>query len=231
MSRDNSMLEILQHTPVWVYIAFLAWLYLSIRACFTREINIRQASVFPVVFIFLSLLNFYAYPHPILTVPVWIVAAVVGGFISRTLLSLDRFKLGKKAHTLVVPGSYAILVLLLVYFVLRYYLGYQGAIHGGVQGLTYLQLTLFFCSSGFISGFFIARTWLLRKYFAALSRTSVWFNALINMLQVSVQKTVRSHSTGLSLSLVVKWYSVENTTLQGCCTRCKRLNYPLLCSI
>ena len=106
------MLEILQHTPVWVYIVFVVLLYLSIRACFSHEVNTRQAIIFPLVFI------------------------------------------------------------LLLYFFLRYYLGYQEAVRGGVLQLTTTQLILFFCSSGFTTGFFIARAWLLRKYYVSLNHAS-----------------------------------------------------------
>lgn len=164
------MLEILQHTPVWVYIVFIALLYFGIRACFTREVSIQQTLVFPLVFIVLSILTFYDYPHSLIAIPVWILAAVVGAMVSRSLLERHPLKLGNKTHTLVVPGSYGILFILLFYFALRYYLGYQAAIHGGVQSLTTIQLMVFFISSGFISGLFIARAWLLRKYYLVLSR-------------------------------------------------------------
>lgn len=166
------MLEILQQTPAWVYITLLALIYLGIRACFTHEINLRQIIIFPIVFIFLSLITFYHYPQPILTIPVWSVAAVAGAFTSRYLLEHQPIKRGKEINTLIVPGSYSILIILLAYFSLRYYLGYQTAVRGGVQELTTIQLIAFFISSGFISGFFIARTWLLRKYYRLLSHTS-----------------------------------------------------------
>jgi len=166
------MLEILQHTPVWVYITFLALIYLGIRACFTHEINLRQTMIFPVIFVFLSIITFYYYPQPILTVPVWSIAAVAGALVSRLLLARYSMTPGKKTNTLIVPGSCIILFILLFYFALRYYLGYQAAVRGGVQQLTMMQLISFFISSGFISGFFIARTWLLRKYYRLLSNTS-----------------------------------------------------------
>ena len=51
--QGGTMLEILQHTPVWVYIVFVVLLYLSIRACFSHEVNTRQAIIFPLVFILL----------------------------------------------------------------------------------------------------------------------------------------------------------------------------------
>ncbi|WP_300005717.1 DUF6622 family protein [uncultured Cedecea sp.] len=164
------MLEILQHTPVWVYFTFLALIYLGVRGCFTREINLRQVLIFPVVFIFLSIITFYYYPQPLMTIPVWAVAAIAGAFTSRCLLDNQLIKLGKKANTLIIPGSVVTLLLLLSYFSLRYYLGYQAAVRGGIQALSTPQLILFFISSGFISGFFIARSWLLRKYYKSLRR-------------------------------------------------------------
>jgi len=166
------MLEILQNTPVWVYLTFLALIYLGVRACVTHEINLRQAIVFPAVFIILSIMTFYAYPQPLVTVPVWSVAAVVGAWVSRYLLERHPIKLGSKPHTLIVPGSPVILFILLAYFSLRYYLGYQTAVRGGVEALSMMQIVSFFISSGFISGFFIARSGLLRKYYKSLSQTS-----------------------------------------------------------
>lgn len=167
------MLEILLNTPVWVYFVFVVLLYLSIRACFSREVNTRQAIIFPLVFILLSILTFHHYPYPALTVPVWGFGTLAGALISRYLFPRSRFKLGKRTHSLVVPGSYAILIILLLYFVLRYYLGYQEAVRGGVLQLTITQLILFFCSSGFTTGFFIARAWLLRKVYISLSHASI----------------------------------------------------------
>lgn len=166
------MLEILQQTPVWVYLTFLALIYLGVRACFTHEINLRQVIIFPIVFILLSIITFYYYPHPLLTVPVWLVAAIVGALASRVLLKRQPIKPGKKINTLLVPGSCVTLFILLFYFSLRYYLGYQTAIRGGVEALTLMQTISYFISSGFISGFFIARSWLLRKYYKVLNQTS-----------------------------------------------------------
>lgn len=157
------MLEILQHTPTWVYITFFALLYLGLRACFTHEVNIRKSIVFPIIFIFLSATTFYTYPQPMLMGPVWGIAVLFGFLVSKLLFNQQNIKLGEKADTLIVPGDFFILLLLMFYFLLRYYLGYQAAIHGGVQGLSRMQVILFFASSGFICGFFIARTWLLRK--------------------------------------------------------------------
>lgn len=166
------ILEILQQTPAWVYITFLALVYLGVRACFTHEINLRQVIIFPAVFILLSIVTFYYYPQPLLTVPVWLVAGIIGAFASRFLLERQPIKPGKKANTLIVPGSCVTLFILLFYFSLRYYLGYQTAVRGGVQELTLIQIISFFISSGFISGFFIARSWLLRKSYKSLSQTS-----------------------------------------------------------
>lgn len=169
---ENTMLEILQQTPAWVYFTFLALIYLGVRACFTREINLRQTPILPVVFICLSVITFYHYPQPLLTIPVWIVAAIIGAFVSRYLLEHHSIKLGKKINTLIIPGSCVTLFILLFYFSLRYYLGYQAAVRGGIHELTLMQVISFFISSGFISGFFIARSWLLRCYYKMLNHTA-----------------------------------------------------------
>lgn len=166
------MLEIVQHTPIWVYLTFLALVYLGGRACFTHEIKLRQALIFPLVFILLSLNTFYHYPQPLLAIPTWAVGAIIGAVASRFLLERQPIKLGNTANTLIVPGSWVILFILLFYFALRYYLGYQTAVRGGIQQLTLVQIMSFFISSGFISGFFIARSWLLKKYYKILSHSA-----------------------------------------------------------
>lgn len=166
------MLKILQNTPIWVYIVFAVLLFLSIRACFPREVNTRQSMIFPLAFILLSILTFHHYPHVALTIPVWAVGGMAGVLLSCYLFRRNQFKLGEKTHTLVVPGSYAILIILLFYFALRYYLGYQEVVRGGVLGLSKMQLILFFGSSGFTTGFFIMRTWLLQKCYALLRHAS-----------------------------------------------------------
>lgn len=169
---ENTMLETLQQTPVWVYFTFLALIYLGVRACFTHEVNLRQTIIFPAVFICLSVITFYYYPQPLLTIPVWIVATVIGAFVSYYRLERYSLKRGKKTNTLIIPGSCATLFILLFYFSVRYYLGYQAAVRGGVDELTQMQIILYFISSGFISGFFIARSWLLRRYYKMLDSTS-----------------------------------------------------------
>jgi len=60
----------------------------------------------------------------------------------------------------------------LSYFALRYYLGFQEAVRCGVLDLPTIQLILFFGSSGFITGFFIIRAWLLQKCYTLLRHAS-----------------------------------------------------------
>lgn len=162
------MLEILRYTPVWVYFVFVVLLYSSVRACFTHQVNMRQALIFPLVFILLSILALYHYPYPALTVTVWGAGALVGALLSGYMFKNSQFKLGEKTHTLVVPGSYAILVINLFYFFLHYYLGYQEAIRSRMLPMTTTYLVLFFCSSGFTAGFYVVRAWTLRKSMSSI---------------------------------------------------------------
>ncbi|MBW1247195.1 hypothetical protein I7860_10960 [Pseudomonas tolaasii] len=160
------MLDILQGTPLWVYAVYLLICYYGIKACLGGRENRRSLMILPVVLVVWSLLSL---APSILSSSAWVGGMLLGSVLGLWLFNADGARLDANGETLVLPGTWKTLLISQLFFAVKYYFGYQQAVHplllstpdmliivGGVSGLTV--------------GLFCGRALRLRRALAALRR-------------------------------------------------------------
>ncbi len=151
------MIEILKHTPYWVYITFTVVLYFGLSACFENKIKVRHLWYLPVIFILLSVYGVItSYGWTTVTLVAWAVAWG-GAAMIVYLFTVNRVAAFRKIDdTLVVPGEVSILLVSLFFFAVKFWFGYTTAtdenrlLDPSFQAMDSL-------SSGFVVGFFCGR--------------------------------------------------------------------------
>jgi hypothetical protein len=124
------IVQIVAHTPRWVFALFVALVALGVSQLFTRQVGIRRAMLMPLAMVALSLAGIVAFAaaQPLVLL-LWAaaaatVAALVGASAAPAKTSFDpatrRFSL---------PGSIVPLALIVGIFAVRYAVGATLALH------------------------------------------------------------------------------------------------------
>lgn len=113
-------------TPWWVW-PLLAWLiYRGIKALHPRVTSLRTLFIAPFVFLFLALqsltTNTILYPYFL-----WFGILIIGSFLGWWIAHNYRVSADKKQRLLKLPGSPVTLIITLLFFSMKYYVGYTTA--------------------------------------------------------------------------------------------------------
>jgi len=147
-----TLMSILSQTPIFVWV-LLAWLiYRGVNALQDREIPIRRLFILPLVFLILAVTAVAGQGERALLfmLPGLLVGGLIGRFFARQSQPL---RVGNKPNSVIRPGSYSTLLLILFAFITKYILIVYGATHPQLQG-QWLYNTLFGGLSGLTAGLF-----------------------------------------------------------------------------
>jgi hypothetical protein len=151
------LVQILVHTPVWVFVLFLALVRLGWLQAATRRVSRRRLAVVPLVMLALSLLGTWSsFGHEPLALAAWAGAwlAVVGAGL---LLAPSRHvAYDRDTGMFTVPGSWIPLALMMGIFFTKYAVAVVRAVDAAAIASTGAALAI--CAvSGMLSGLFVAR--------------------------------------------------------------------------
>lgn len=156
------ILDILAHTPVWVWIVFGALILLGLQQSRTRDVSIARATILPVVMILLSLSGVIG---AFGLVPYALVAWAAGVGLSLTLAGKAVAVRGASRSTqpghLRIPGSFIPVMLIIAVFITKYAAGVALAINPSLAANTAVAVTLSLVY-GVFSGLFWGRAQSLR---------------------------------------------------------------------
>ena len=156
------ILDILEHTPVWVWIVFGALVLLGLQQSRTRDVSIARATILPVVMIVLSLSGVVGAFGP---VPFALAAWAAGVGLSLTLAGKAVAVRGASRSTqpghLRIPGSFVPVMLIMAVFITKYSAGVALAINPSLAANTAVAVTLSLVYGAF-SGLFWSRAQSLR---------------------------------------------------------------------
>lgn len=158
------MLDILQGTPLWVYAVYLWICYYGIKACLGGRENRRSLMILPVVLVVWSLM---ALPPSLLSSSAWVGGAVLGSLLGMLLFNANGARLDANGETLVLAGTWKTLLISQLFFAVKYYFGYQQAVHPLLLS-TPAMLMAVGAVSGFTVGLFCGRAVRLHRALAAL---------------------------------------------------------------
>ena len=157
------ILDILEHTPVWVWIVFGALVLLGLQQSRTRDVSIARATILPVVMIVLSLSGVVGAFGP---VPFALAAWAAGVGLSLTLAGKAVAVRGASRSTqpghVRIPGSFVPVLLILAVFITKYSAGVALAINPSLAANTAVAVTLSLVY-GVFSGLFWSRAQSLRS--------------------------------------------------------------------
>ncbi|WP_248920488.1 hypothetical protein [Pseudomonas entomophila] len=151
------MLDALEGTPLWVYGAFILVCYYGISACKTSRESQRSLIITPVILVIWSLFSLNYEDRVELTVGCWLVGMVLGGLAAIALFPRRGLTLDQEGKHLIVPGTWKVLGISLLFFAVKYFIGYQAAVHPELSA-TVEMLSLAGTASGFTVGLFCGRT-------------------------------------------------------------------------
>ena len=153
----DALVQIVGHTPAYVFLALAYGLFAGIRALRPRSMALLATPIIPAVFLALSATSLIS-AAAVLPIAVleWLVAAGVGVTMGVSFLSANVIAIDRGRGRVTTGGSAVVLVLFLVVFSLKYV---NGIVHGtnptlaNAPGFIMAMTTV----SGFSSGVMIGR--------------------------------------------------------------------------
>ena len=151
------LINILQHTPVWVWALLTALVALGLMQTRTRHVTLGRAALLPVAMVTLSMAGvtsrFGAHALPLLA---WAAGAALAVATAHWLSLWRGISWSAGTSRFQVPGSWLPLALILVLFVLKYTVSVNLVMHPDL-----LKNAVFPWAAslayGFFSGLFLAR--------------------------------------------------------------------------
>lgn len=124
------IVDILQHTPVWVFGIFVALVALGARRVRATRIGVRQLLILPLAMTGYSLFGLaHAFGVGLVPVVAWGLAFAVVVAIAALLPTNPAVQYSSATRTIHIPGSWVPLTLMMTIFFLRYAVAVTLAIH------------------------------------------------------------------------------------------------------
>jgi len=151
------LLQIITHTPKWVFALLIGLIILGLLQVRTRQVRIPVAFILPAVMFLLSISGVIGYIG-------WKLPALLGWLLGLGLVTLvcirflnrNNVSFDSTTNKFIVKGSWIPLLVILGIFITRYWLGVATAMNFDILQRPYFYETLSF-TLGAWSGFFIAR--------------------------------------------------------------------------
>lgn len=150
------MLQILSHTPAWVFVLFAGLLGFGLIQTRNRKVKKRVAYVLPAAMVALSLSGVQSsFGFKLLPVAAWAAGLLVVAFVCYKVLPNRGMSFDSEKNTFFIPGSWAPLVVIMAIFFTKYALAVvQGRMGTAVDPGTAVAISLAY---GCFSGYFCAR--------------------------------------------------------------------------
>ena len=159
------MLQILQHTPLWVFGLFIGLVFLGYTQTKTRLLSVKRLIIFPVVMLSLSALGIvFSFGVDILSFIIWLCGIAFAFAVNYWIASPRGARYLSDEQVFNLPGSWLPMALIMVIFFTKYTVGVLLALHPEtVHKLPFIvSACLLF---GFGSGFFAARAYCVYQTF------------------------------------------------------------------
>jgi hypothetical protein len=126
-AQAASPIDILTHTPLWVFGVFALLLSGGIRAMAQRKIRLHRLMITPVIFLGWGLSTLISQGDPMLA-GLWLAGALAGAGLAFSLPRPVPIGVDRGCYAMELPGSAAPLVRVLLLFIAKYGLGVAMAI-------------------------------------------------------------------------------------------------------
>jgi hypothetical protein len=149
---------LLMKTPLWVYLLLAVLLMMGFKASKTGVVNIKKMLIAPIVFTLMSIESLYTH----LSITFYVLGLYVGALsvgIGLGFLQVNRLKLkvDQKNGLIEIPGSWSVMVLILIIFSTKYYFGYELSVDPHALDNSEFEV-LFISVNAICTGLFIGKT-------------------------------------------------------------------------
>jgi hypothetical protein len=155
--------QILQHTPLWVWGLLGALVVLGLAQTRARDVSLMRVTALPVVLTALSLSGVLsAFGHLPIALISWTAGIATALTVGRNIVPVRGASWSPSTSTLHLPGSWLPLTLILGLFAIKYFAGVAVALH---PQLATDHMFAGICSLGYgvFSGLFLGRALSLRR--------------------------------------------------------------------
>ena len=157
------LLQIVQHTPVWVWGLFAALVALGLSQVRTREVSMVRMTILPLVLLALSFTGVVStFAHATIAILAWAVGVTAAIALGRPFMKVRGASWSSETGLLHVPGSWLPLALIVTLFLIKYGVGVTLAMNHAMAADTTFGACCGLAYGGF-SGLFAARALGLRS--------------------------------------------------------------------
>src|SRR6185437_3979816 len=115
------LIQILRHTPVWVYVLFVYLAWRGINACRPGDTSLAKLAVIPLLFLVWGLYEVARmYGWSAATFGIWCVAFLVGAGIGFAIVRVMPLSVDRRRGVIHRPADYTVLPLILLAFGTKY---------------------------------------------------------------------------------------------------------------
>ena len=148
----SQLLKIISGTPTWVWLGFGYLIFIGIRATRTRIVYIPILFIIPLALYGLKYKVFMASNISVLLG--YFLCLVLASFASYKYTVMQKIKIISPRMSVQLPGTYWTLIVLMAFFVVKYFFGYISA----TNPTYYNDIKIFELSiSGIFSGYFLGK--------------------------------------------------------------------------
>ncbi|MBF0032024.1 hypothetical protein HAX39_05400 [Citrobacter freundii] len=151
------VLNMLQHTPVWVYLLFIFLLYRGIKARTPATVTLEKLALIPAIFLFWDIYDLITYRDPtLITYIQWAIGIISGAIIGYMLINPSRLSRSSAPRSIQRPADYSALPFMLLAFGVKYVLGVLNAIAPDVLHQPAMS-ALAIIAGGIFAGVFVGK--------------------------------------------------------------------------
>jgi hypothetical protein len=162
------IIDILKHTPTWVWMVLAALLVLGLQQTRPRELTLARVTILPLVFIGVSLYGvFGAFGHAAYAIVAWTAGFGTVAALARDAVAVRGASWSNHTERFYVPGSWLPLTLIVGLFATKYGTGVCLAIHPQFANDAGFMAACSLTYGGFAGSF-----WARARSLRALTQTS-----------------------------------------------------------
>ena len=151
------LLQIVTHTPPWVWVLLAVLVALGLSQAMPRRMTLRRLAVLPLVLLALSLSGVVTtFPGAAAPLLAWLVGVSAALAIGRPIVGARGARWDAESASLHVPGSWLPMVLILSLFLAKYAVGVALAMQPSLARQPGFDIGVGLAYGGF-SGLFLAR--------------------------------------------------------------------------
>tara|TARA_R110002124_G_scaffold282537_1_gene457773 strand:- start:940 stop:1470 length:531 start_codon:yes stop_codon:yes gene_type:complete len=154
----NTIWQTLYHTPWWVYVLFIYLINIGIRASKQNIVSLDKLFIIPALFTIMTVHSLVtSFNLSAFTIVLWILSILIGLILgAANCMRFKQIRVDKNNRLLEVPGTWSTLVIIIIIFASKYYLGYSMSVDPNITSDIWFEI-IALGVSGVCAGFFIGK--------------------------------------------------------------------------